>query len=75
MEKLKEYDRNRARSEGSIANGYMVDEALTFCSMYEEGVETKFNQPDRNSDNITSTQSQFLVFQFKVRLYGKNIYI
>ena len=49
----------------------MVDEALTFCSIYLEGVENKFNQPDRNSDNTTSTQPQLLVFQFQGRPYGK----
>ena len=38
LKKLKEYVRNRARPEGSIAEGYVVDEALIFCSMYFEGV-------------------------------------
>ena len=71
LKKLKEYVRNRARPEGSIAEGYVVDEALTFCSMYFEGVETKFNRPDRNADNTTSTQPQLLVFQFQGRPYGK----
>ena len=50
LKKLKEYVRNRARLKGSITEGYVVDEALTFCSMYLEGVETKFNWPNRNED-------------------------
>ncbi|KAL4298991.1 hypothetical protein AHAS_Ahas17G0056200 [Arachis hypogaea] len=29
---LKSYVRNKAKSEGSIAEGYVVEEALTFCS-------------------------------------------
>ena len=66
LKKLKEYVRNRVRPEGSIAKGYVVDEALTFCSMYFEGVETKFNRPDRNVDNTTATQSQLSIFNFKV---------
>ena len=62
LKKLKEYIKNRARLEGSIAEGYKVDEVLTFWSMYLEGVETKFNQLDRNSENTTLTQLQFSVF-------------
>ena len=62
LKKFKEYVRNRARLEGSIAEGYVVNEALTFCSMYLEGVETKFNRLDRNADNTTSTQPQLSVF-------------
>ena len=43
LKKLKEYVKNRARLEGSIVEGYVVDEALTFSSMYLEGVKSKFN--------------------------------
>ena len=75
MKKLKEYGRNRSRHEGSIVEGYVVDEALTFYSMYFEGVETIFNRAGRNVDNTTSTQPQLLVFQFHGYPYGKNIYI
>ncbi|WMV33085.1 hypothetical protein MTR67_026470 [Solanum verrucosum] len=32
--KLKRYVRNKARPEGSIAEGYIIDECLTFCSMF-----------------------------------------
>ena len=39
---LKEYVRNRARPEDSIVEGYAVNKALTFFSMYLEGVKTKF---------------------------------
>ena len=38
LKKLKEYVKNRARPEDSIAKGYVVDKALTFCSIYLEGV-------------------------------------
>ena len=64
LKKLKEYVRNRARPEGSIVEGYVVDESLSFCSMYFEGVENKFNRPNRNADNTTTTQPQLSVFQF-----------
>ena len=35
--------RNKARSEGSIAEAYIADEYLTFCSKYLDDIETKFN--------------------------------
>ena len=45
---LKRYVRNRARPEGSIAEAYVADECLTFCSKYMDDVETRFNQKPRN---------------------------
>ena len=52
MKKLKNYVGNKARPEGSIAEGYIADEALTFCSMYFKDVETRFNRPERNADKV-----------------------
>ncbi|XP_020422932.1 uncharacterized protein LOC109950000 [Prunus persica] len=48
--KLKGDVRNRARPEGSIVEGYIANEALTFCSMYFRNVETVFSRPERNDD-------------------------
>ncbi|GJT57079.1 hypothetical protein Tco_0992133 [Tanacetum coccineum] len=48
MKKLKNYVRNKAKQEGSIAEGYIAEEALTFSSHYFRDVTTKFNRPDRN---------------------------
>jgi len=43
--RLKIYVRNKAYPEGSIAEGYLAEEALTFCSRYlHEGVETRLNR-------------------------------
>nr|GFC57420.1 hypothetical protein [Tanacetum cinerariifolium] len=50
MKKLKGYVRNKAKPEGSIAEGYVAEEALTFSSHYFWDVSTKFNRPDRNVD-------------------------
>nr|GFB70721.1 hypothetical protein [Tanacetum cinerariifolium] len=50
MKKLKGYVRNKAKPEGSIAEGYVAEEALTFSSYYFRDVTTKFNCPDRNVD-------------------------
>ncbi|KAL4579441.1 hypothetical protein LXL04_015589 [Taraxacum kok-saghyz] len=47
---LKSYVRNRAHPEGSIAEGYLAQESLTFCSRYLSGVETIFTRPIRNDD-------------------------
>ena len=43
--------RNNARPEGSIVEAYTVNEALTFCSMYLRGIETRFSRVERNDDN------------------------
>ncbi|XP_060200677.1 uncharacterized protein LOC132628944 [Lycium barbarum] len=37
---LKSLVGNRSQPEGSIAEGYIVEEALTFCSRYFEGIES-----------------------------------
>nr|GEZ69261.1 hypothetical protein [Tanacetum cinerariifolium] len=50
IKKLKNYVRNKAKPEGSIAEGYVAKEALTFSSYYFRDVTMKFNRPDRNVD-------------------------
>ena len=62
---------SRARPKGSIAEGYVVDKSLIFCSMYFESVETKFNQSDRNAYNTTSIKPQLSVLQFQGHPDGK----
>ncbi|XP_010681270.2 uncharacterized protein LOC104896251 [Beta vulgaris subsp. vulgaris] len=43
--KLKSYVRNRSRPEGSITEGYMIEECLTFCSRYlHDGVKTRLDR-------------------------------
>ena len=54
MHTLKEFVRNRARPEGSIAEAYIADECLTFCSRYLHRVETRFNRLERNEDRRDS---------------------
>jgi hypothetical protein len=53
--KLKSLVTNRAHPEGSIAEGYIATECLTFCSRYFENVETQFNRPRRNYEIIDNT--------------------
>nr|GMC92021.1 uncharacterized protein LOC109173351 [Ipomoea batatas] len=59
---LKSFVRNRTNPESSIAEGYIAEECLTFCSRYLDGVETRFNRSRRVDDvplyaeNIQSPQ-------------------
>ncbi|GJS74984.1 hypothetical protein Tco_0724865 [Tanacetum coccineum] len=48
--------------EGCIAEAYIAEEALTFCSHYLWNVPTRFNLPDRNDDGPPPT-SELEVFQ------------
>nr|GEZ44081.1 hypothetical protein [Tanacetum cinerariifolium] len=61
IKKLKGYVRNKAKPEGSIAEGYVAQEALTFSSHYFQDVTTKFNRSDRNVDP-PPIKCQFQVF-------------
>jgi hypothetical protein len=45
---LKGYVRNKAYPEGSIAEGYISEECMTFCSRFLEDVDTKINRPERH---------------------------
>ncbi|KAL3839108.1 hypothetical protein ACJIZ3_023699 [Penstemon smallii] len=68
---LKSHVRNKARPEGSIAEGYIVKECLTFMSMYLHGIETKFNRTERNYDGVQDHQEyELTVFALKVRPLG-----
>ncbi|KAL5583461.1 hypothetical protein UlMin_015903 [Ulmus minor] len=71
LKRLKDYVRNTAKPEGSISEGYVVDEALTFCSRYFDDIETRFNRPDRNYDGIHRTRRLF-VFESQCKPMGKH---
>nr|XP_009608267.1 uncharacterized protein LOC104102290 [Nicotiana tomentosiformis] len=51
LRKLKCYVRNRSRPEGSIAEGYIVEESLIFCSRYLHGSEKGYNRVDKNDED------------------------
>ncbi|KAH0776488.1 hypothetical protein KY290_007899 [Solanum tuberosum] len=73
--KLKRYVRNKASPEGSIAEGYIIDECLTFCSMYLTDIETRFNREHRNYDGSSSKGEDFLdLFSKSSRPYSDGIY-
>lgn len=52
--KLKSMVRTRSHPEGSIAEGYVFDESLTFCSRYLVGCQTKFTQIGHHNDPSAS---------------------
>ncbi|XP_057451940.1 uncharacterized protein LOC130743729 [Lotus japonicus] len=47
---LKSYVRNKARPEGSIAEGYVSEECMTFCARYLTDMDSRLNRPDRYMD-------------------------
>ncbi|XP_057249247.1 uncharacterized protein LOC125496052 isoform X2 [Beta vulgaris subsp. vulgaris] len=49
---LKSHVSNKAQPEGSIVEGFLLWETITFCSRYLESVETMFNRPKRNDDGV-----------------------
>ncbi|GKE50489.1 hypothetical protein Tco_1481747, partial [Tanacetum coccineum] len=62
MKKLKKYVQNKVKPDGCIAEGYIAEEALTFCSHYLRNVPTRFNRPDKNDDGPPPT-SELEVFR------------
>ena len=48
LSRLKSYVHNKTYPEGSIAEGYIAEECLAFCSRYFKFVEIAFNRPIRN---------------------------
>ncbi|XP_062085975.1 uncharacterized protein LOC133792082 [Humulus lupulus] len=65
----KKYVRNMSRPDGSIAEAFVVDEAITFLSRYVSNIETRFTRPERNWD-IPSPNHNLDVFNSNVRPLG-----
>ncbi|KAG8387608.1 hypothetical protein BUALT_Bualt02G0038900 [Buddleja alternifolia] len=73
--KLKQYVGNKAFPEGPMAEGYIAEECLTFCSMYLNDIETQFSKAERNYERREDRSQQNLsVFCENSRLVGKGIY-
>ncbi|XP_016172824.1 uncharacterized protein LOC107615240 [Arachis ipaensis] len=43
--RLKQHVRNKAQAEGSIAESYLSEKILIFCSRYLDNIETRINRP------------------------------
>ena len=52
LKKLKDYVGNKACPEGSIVQGYLLEETVSFCSMYMEDISTRFNPIQRNYEGV-----------------------
>lgn len=48
LDRLKFHVHNKVVPEGSVVEGYLLEELLIFCSSYLESAETIFSRPYRN---------------------------
>ena len=71
MGRLKSYCRNKRYPEGSIAEGYLAEKCMTFCSRYLEDIETRFNRPSRNFGLPYSDFAHTYMFRSFGQLIGK----
>ncbi|GKA92643.1 hypothetical protein Tco_0814568, partial [Tanacetum coccineum] len=71
---LKSYVNNKACPEGSIAEGYLARESLTFCSRYLCGVETLFTRPIRNDDDDNQNEIESSNFLCPGRPLGQHFH-
>ncbi|CAA0829472.1 Unknown protein [Striga hermonthica] len=61
--KLKEYVKNRSRPEGSIAEGYLAEEGLIFCSRYlPDGAKKKSKGFNRKSVEVDACDDVSIIF-------------
>jgi len=71
LDKYKRYMRNKAWLEGSIAECYLADECLTFCSMYLCDNETRWNCEEKSDGGYREENDEVLdVFNQRVRSLG-----
>ncbi|KAG8499629.1 hypothetical protein CXB51_006113 [Gossypium anomalum] len=71
LSKLKSYCRNKRYPEGSIAEGYLAEECMTFCSRYLEDAETRLNRPSRNAGLNDHDLAETYLFQSYGEPIGK----
>ncbi|KAK5838821.1 hypothetical protein PVK06_007560 [Gossypium arboreum] len=68
---IKSYCRNKRYPEGSIAEGYLAEECMTFCSRYLEDAETRLNRPSRNAGLNDNDLAETYLFQSYGEPIGK----
>lgn len=71
MAHLKSHVTNKAKPEGSIAEGFLLEETIRFCSRYLEGVKTIFNIPNRIDDDIPNSNDY--LYNSGGRVIGKEV--
>jgi hypothetical protein len=62
--------RNKARPEGSIAEGYLAEECMTFCARYLVDMDSRLNRPDRYMDYVGDDRTGLSVFKSNGRSVG-----
>jgi hypothetical protein len=67
---LKNFVRNRAKTEGSIVEEYVASDTLTFCSRYMEDMDTTFNS-EGDSGGEVPLPNDISIFQHGVSLVGR----
>ncbi|XP_056695419.1 uncharacterized protein [Spinacia oleracea] len=70
---LKSHVTNKAQPEGSIAEGFLLEETIRFCSRYLQGVKTIFNIPKRMDHDIPNPNDY--LFNSGGRVIGKEVSI
>ncbi|CAI0424199.1 unnamed protein product [Linum tenue] len=68
LRKLKCYVRNKNHPEGCMAEGYIVEESIIFCSRYLHGVHNPFDKLERNGDRDSIGSGK------KVSVFNQNGY-
>lgn len=68
---LKNYVRNKARPEGSIAEGYVAEECMALlCARYLIDMDSRLNRPDRYMDYVSDDCTNLSVFKNNGRHIG-----
>ena len=63
--------RNKACPQGSMAEAYVANECLIFCSRYLSNIETQLNRVDRNDDIELVFPHQLSIFSKLGKPLGK----
>lgn len=63
--------RNKARPEGSIAEGYVAEECMTFCARYLTDMDSRLNRPDRYMEYADGDSNGVSVFKNNGRSIGE----
>ena len=58
----KQYVHNKPHPESSIVEAYIVNESLTFYSIYLQGIETRFNHREQNYEWDSQLEKQLNIF-------------
>ena len=67
--------RNKIRPEGSIVEAYIATECVTFCSMYLDDIEIRFNHINHNADHEWDDNELTLpIFKQTIRPIGARRY-